>query len=459
MSRSLRSRRALVALVGVVTLASGTALAHGGSLRGEAEALTIPTWLFLLTGGAAVGASFLLATLVTDRRWIATIDDWQRFLGRFPGAVRIYFAPAVGLAGLAAVLGFGFFGEPQPLRNLGVLVVWVGWWAGYTMSVYLVGNTWPALNPFRTLARELPSLGRTYPDSAGAWPAVVGLLALVYVEVVTPLADDPRLLAGVVTAYGLLTVAGAVVFGHETWFARADPVSRVFQAYGRVAPLSRTGDGALRLRLPGMALSDASDSRGPGEVAFVVALLWGTTFDGFVTTPAWGDIARAAVEAGAPALLVYLLTYLLGFGAFLGVYLLAAQVARRTGDTYLTARELGRRFAPPLLAIAAGYHLAHYLGYFVSLSLPLTTALANPLSPPLNPQQFVLPSWIAGLALAFVLLGHLLAIWVAHAAAYDLFPSRLQAVRSQYPFIAVMVLYTMVSLWVVAEPNQLPPFL
>ncbi|WP_435363445.1 hypothetical protein [Haloarchaeobius sp. DYHT-AS-18] len=462
MIRWTRSRRALVALLGVVTLASGTALAHGGSLRGQAETLTIPTWLFLLTGGAAVGASFLLATLVTDRRWIATIDDWQRFLGRVPAAVRTYLAPAVGLVGLAAILGFGFFaptlGLDAPLRNLAVLLVWVGWWAGYTMSVYLVGNTWPALNPFRTLARILPTRGRSYPTDAGAWPAVFGLLALVYVEVVTPLADDPQLLAGVVAVYGVLTLAGAVTFGHETWFARADPVSRVFQAYGRVAPLARTDDG-LRLRLPGMALSDASEHRGPGEVAFVVALLWGTTFDGFVTTPAWGDFARAAVATGVPALLVYLLTYLLGFGVFLGAYLLAARLARRTGDTYLTARELARRFAPPLLAIAAGYHLAHYLGYFVSLSLPLGSALATPLSPPLNPQQFVLPSWIAGLSLAFVLLGHLLAIWVAHAAAYDLFPSRLQAVRSQYPFIAVMVLYTMVSLWVVAEPNQLPPFL
>ncbi|WP_267642948.1 hypothetical protein [Haloarchaeobius amylolyticus] len=462
MTRQTRSRRALVAVLGVVTLASGTALAHGGSLRGQAETLAIPTWLFLLTGGAAVGASFLLATLVTDRRWIATIDDWHRFFGRLPGAVGTYLAPVVGLAGLAVVLGFGFFarslGVEAPLRNLSILLVWVGWWAGYTMSVYLVGNTWPALNPFRTLARLLPSLGRSYPAGVGAWPAVVGLLALVFVEVVSPLADDPQLLAGVVAAYGLLTLAGAIVFGHETWFERADPVSRVFEAYGRVAPLSRTDDG-LRLRLPGMALSDAGEHRGAGEVAFVVALLWGTTYDGFVTTPAWGDIARAAVAAGVPALLVYLLTFLAGFGVFLGAYLLAARLARRTGNTYLTTRELALRFAPPLLAIAAGYHLAHYLGYFVSLSLPLSQALANPFAPPLNPQQFVLPAWVGGLALAFVLLGHLLAIWVAHAAAYDLFPSRLQAVRSQYPFIGVMVLYTMASLWIVAEPNQLPPFL
>jgi len=44
-----------------------------------------------------------------------------------------------------------------------------------------------------------------------------------------------------------------------------------------------------------------------------------------------------------------------------------------------------------------------------------------------------LPDWFGGVGLASIILGHLLAIWVAHTAAYDRFPSRLQAIRSQYP--------------------------
>ena len=91
--------------------------------------------------------------------------------------------------------------------------------------------------------------------------------------------------------------------------------------------------------------------------------------------------------------------------------------------------------------------------------LPLSGVLANPTAPPANPQRFVLPTFVGGLELAFVLLGHLLAIWVAHSVAYDTFPSRLQAVRSQYPFIGAMVVYTMVSLWIVAAPSLTPPYL
>jgi len=58
-----------------------------------------------------------------------------------------------------------------------------------------------------------------------------------------------------------------------------------------------------------------------------------------------------------------------------------------------------------------------------------------------------------------VLLGHLVAIWVAHATAFEVFPGRLQAIRSQYPVVLVMVGYTMLSLWIVSQPSVQPPYL
>ncbi|MFC4549426.1 hypothetical protein, partial [Halorussus sp. GCM10023401] len=369
---------------------------------------------------------------------------------------------ALSVVALAGVIAIGLAGRviptlANPLQNAAVLVVWVGWWAGYVATVYLVGNSWPALNPWRALADWLPSLERPYPDDLGAWPSVVGLLALVWLEVVSPLADQPYLLALVVLGYTAVTLAGAFVFGSETWFDRVDPIARVFRYYGAVAPIHRDEDG-LQLRLPGSALTDPDLVDGRDEVAFVVALLWVTTYDGFVGTPVWRDLARAVVGAGVPAELLYPAAMLLGFGVFLGAYRLAARYARDTAETYLTSAALARRFAGSLLPIAAGYHLAHFLGYFVSLSPVLVGVLTNPLSPPANPVVIVLPGWFGGVSVAAVLLGHLLAVWVAHASAYDAFPGRLQAVRSQYPLVVVMVLYTMSSLWIVSAPNVVPPY-
>ncbi|WP_158057400.1 hypothetical protein [Halorussus halophilus] len=459
--QSHRYRRLAVALVGTLLLAARAA-AHGGALRASAGSLSVPTWLFLLTGGGVVGASFLLASFVTDRAFVRSIHDWHRTAAVDSvlnvGAKLTRALSVVVLAGIVAIGLFGPDGPDAAFRNAAILVVWVGWWAGYVATVYLVGNSWPAVNPWRAIADVLPSFGFDYPEKLGAWPSVVGLLALVWVEVVSPLADDPALLALVILGYSAFTLSGALLFGTDTWFETVDPVSRVFSYYGRVAPVQRTEEGNLELRLPGAALTEPKLVDGADEVAFVVALLWVTTYDGLVGTGAWETFARTVVGAGVPAVLLYPTVLLVGFGLFWGAYRLAARYSRKTAETYLTPQAIGRRLAPSLLPIAAGYHLAHFLGYFISLSPVLVGVLQNPMVPPINPVVIVLPAWFGMLAVTFVLVGHLLAVWVAHATAYDVFPGRLQAVRSQYPFVVVMVLYTMTSLWIVSTPSGSPPF-
>ena len=445
------------------TLFVGTAAAHGGSLgAGGRESIQIPTWLFLLTGGGAIGASFLLSSFVTDRLFIREFHGWGRDATVPARRLLVALGQLAGLAGLAAVIGIGLFGPDAALANLGLLLVWVGWWAGFTMTTYLVGNTWPVLNPFRTVASVLPTLDRDYPDRFGAWPSVVGLLALIWLEVVSPLADDPRLLATTILGYAAVTLTGAFVFGPDQWFADADPVARVFRYYGRVAPLTRDDDtGRLRLRLPGSALTDARLVDGLDEVAFVVALVWVTTYDGLVATPLWRGFATWIVGVGVPPMILYPAVLVAGYVAFLGAYWLAARGARRLADSYVSTRVLAQRFAPPLLAIAAGYHLAHYLEYFLSLAPAALAVAPTPIAGPATGEVpiGVVPGWFGALNLTFVLLGHLLAIWVAHAAAFDRFPGRLQAIRSQYTFTLVMICYTMTSLWIVSQPTVTPPFL
>jgi hypothetical protein len=184
-----------------------------------------------------------------------------------------------------------------------------------------------------------------------------------------------------------------------------------------------------------------------------------TTYDGLVATPAWRTLADAFVGAGLPPVLLYPAALVAGFLVFFAVYWLAAGASRRYADSYCDHVYLARRFAPSLLAIAAGYHLAHYLGYFLSLFPAMVTAFGRPLSAPLTVPVAQLPAWFGGLNMTFVLLGHLLAIWVAHATAFDVFPGRMQAIRSQVPITLVMVCYTMVSLWVIAQPSVEVPYI
>ncbi|PSQ08304.1 hypothetical protein BRC97_00015 [Halobacteriales archaeon QS_6_71_20] len=451
-----RTGPALVALV-VALASAGRVAAHAGGVRSATRgSITVPTWLFLATGGAVVGASFLLSSAVTDRAYIRFIDTWGR---RLPDAGRAArpLGRLLGVVALAVTVAAGLFGPADAGGNAAVLLVWVGWWGVFVLSSYLVGNAWPAVDPFRAVAGVVPSLDRDYPDRLGAWPAVGGLLALVYLEVVTPLADDPRLLAGVVLGYLGLSVAGSVVVGVDDWFGNADPISRLLSAYGRVAPLTRTDDGT-RFRVPGMGLTDADWVDGRDDVGFVVAVVFVTTYDGFVGTGPWAAVARPLVEAGVPALVVYLAAMVGGYALFLALYLAAARAARRTADTYLAPAALARRFAPSLLAIAAGYHLAHNLATVLQLAPTLAVAVASPLSASPTLPRLIVPDWVGGVGVAAVLAGHLLAVWVAHSTAYGLFPDRLQAVRSQYGVTVAMVAYTMASLWIVSRPGGAPPF-
>jgi len=439
----------------------GRLLAHVGSLVDAVDTATVPSWLTVLTGGALVGGSFLFTSLLTDHEGVRAVNAWRAVVPDVPSVREAVVAAtrAVGVLGLAAVLAATMAGPTEPTRNLGVLVVWVAWWAGFAMSTYLVGNAWPLVNPWRTVAARIPGGGDgELPASWGAWPAVVGLLGLVYVEVVSPLASEPRLLAVVVLAYTAATVAGAWRYGVDAWFDRADPVSRVFRVYGRAAPLQRDGDG-VHLRLPGTALADAAEAdRAPGATAFVVALLWATTFDGLVTTPAWNDLATVVVEAGVPAPVWYLLALLAGFTVFRGLYRVAAVRCRERADTFLAPAAIERWFVPALVPIAAGYHVAHFLGYFISLSPALAAVLTDPLGAGAVAVA-VLPAWFGTLQLAFVVLGHLLAVWVAHALALEVFPGLLRPIRSQYPFVVVMVGYTMTSAWVIGQPFVQPAYL
>ena len=487
----------VVLTVGVTLLARGAAASNAavGLSDASGDALSVPRWLYVATGGAAIGGSALLAGFVTDRGFVAAIHGWRRDLGgdrlRQGGSV---VAGVVGVVLLVLVLYRGVVGPQVPTLNLAVIVVFAGGRAGVTIVTYAVGNPWPALNPLRILGR-LPGVV-TYPDRLGRWPALAGILLLVWVETTTAVTRQPDVLAAALVAYVGVALVGSAVVGGDAWRRNVDPIATALRFYSRVAPLAWER-GRLTASIPGMRLVSAVDpdgavvgSEGTGDrdadgrtgdgdtdertdspdgggrlvsglddVAIAVALVWELTFSGFVTTEQGAAAVRAVAATGVPPLLVYAIVFLGGFAAFYLAFLGAARVATRRILTTRSPRTLAVAFAPSLLIIAAGYHLAHYFGFFLSLSPSLVASLSAPLSAPANPIVLTLPAWVSALNIGFVLSGHLVAIWVAHSTAYRLFPSRLQAIRSQYPFVFVMIGYTAASLWLISLPTASPAFL
>jgi len=56
------------------------------------------------------------------------------------------------------------------------------------------------------------------------------------------------------------------------------------------------------------------------------------------------------------------------------------------------------------------------------------------------------------LSVALIVLGHVLAVYLAHRVAIRTFSNRALVMKSQYPMLTLMVVYTVISLWIIAQP-------
>jgi hypothetical protein len=142
------------------------------------------------------------------------------------------------------------------------------------------------------------------------------------------------------------------------------------------------------------------------------------------------------------------------------------RLAERHGDNNRAGHpkstvEVASAFVLTLVPIAIAYHLAHYLSYLVVTGQYLIPRMSDPFGYGWNlfgtadykVDIGLLSARIAWyLAVTFVVLGHVFAVYLAHVVAGRIFGMGRAAFLSQIPMVVLMVLYTMVSLWILAQP-------
>jgi hypothetical protein len=201
-------------------------------------------------------------------------------------------------------------------------------------------------------------------------------------------------------------------------------------------------------------------------VAFVLVLLSTVTFDGFTATPAWASLEGrlyAALEAFGDARLTFIDTLgLVVFPLLFGlVYLGFARWMAWMGDDELSTGAVARLFVLSLVPIAIAYHLAHYFTYLLIQGQLLIRLASDPLglgwdlfgTARYRPDLGIVGAravWYT--AVAAIVAGHVIAVYVAHAVALREYRDRRAALRSQLPMLVLMVGYTVVSLWIIAQP-------
>ncbi len=481
--RASRAFAVAILLALICMVESTPAGAHGLAQRYE---LPIPLGFYLAGAAAAVGLSFLMVAMFLRR---GQAESKTRAL-RLPrlGRIITHFAlvrtvEVVSLGFFVLLLVAGFWGNPSALRNILPLWVWIGWWVGFAAVSALFGNVWPVLNPwaiaFRaadTLARRVRggrglSPGRPYPARLGSWPAALLYVVFAWMELAWPGSEHPAALASAILAYSIVTWLGMAIYGAEAWLRNGEVFSVFFGVLGRFAPFATARDGVLCLRPPAFGLV-GDEPKDMARLVFVILMLSSVTYDGLLETPLVADRVagfstrldaleilgiepEAFVVSGG--LIGLALCFFVVYGAAIAA--MAAFVPDRVSGAEM--RRLAFGFILSLVPIAIAYHTAHYLWFVLVAGQYLIPVVSDPLG--LGWDLFgttlyrvdiglidARGAWYA--AVAAIVLGHVLAVYVAHRSAMRLFGDARTVILSQIPMLGLMIGYTMTSLWILAQP-------
>jgi len=446
---------------------------------GERYELPLPLALFLAASGLVVLVSFGAMAI-----FLRSESDWRDYphvnllksrVGRLLASRPIVLAlRLVALFLYLLVIVAGLLGEQRAFKNIAPVMVWAIAWVGFAYVAALLGNLWALVNPLDTLFRWAEklyalarrggglSIGLRYPDGVGVWPAVVLFLGFVWMELVWEGSDAPAGLATAILIYSALTWFAMLLFGREEWLRRGELFSVVYGYLSRFAPMEVRSVAAGRewnLRPYAVGLLSRVPLA-PSEIVLVVLILSAVSFDGFLETPAWAAIADAF---GSEQAMLKTAGLIAGLLLFLAAYLATCLAIARLGgaDRRHSGRRIAGLFVLTLVPIAIAYHVAHYLSFFLTASQYLVPLASDPLGRGWDlfggSRHFIRPAVIDSRAVWYVSMaaiigGHVVAVLLAHVVALREFATRRAALRSQYPMVALMVAYTMTSLWIIAQP-------
>jgi len=447
---------------------TGEVLAHAS---GRGFVLLLPTETMQFAGTTAVALSFALIAFTPAKVLHVLFREWHLF--KFP---LLNIETALSLLGLlfwTTLVVAGYIGARDPLANPLPLSVWTLLWVGFTFACAMFGNLWAVINPWSGVAR-LIGLGEPplrLPDRVGYAPALLGLLAFGWFEIVDIAPDDPARLAQAVAGYWLFTLLGIVAFGQREWMQRGEFLNVFFGFIGRLAPVQfARAKGIIHVTaaLPGAGLVNGPVPSMSGAF-FILCALATVSYDGLSET--WWWLAQIDVNPlEFPGRSAVVAENSFGLFAACSALTLAFAISLAMGSA-ITGRppDLGqtiRQLSLSIIPISLAYHFAHYLVVLlVNGQYALATA-TDPLATGadwlglgqfyvttsfLNTQETVETIWRT--QSGAIIIGHIIAVCVAHRIALDLWPTERLALKAQIPLALLMLGYTFFGLWLLASPT------
>ena len=467
-------------------LVSSIASAHSFDERYD---LPIPLEFFVVGGGLVVALSFLLL-LISEKYW-------PNFHFRISIHIPI---PAFGLMQISVllvrvisllffclVLTAGYWGSGNPLMNLATNFIWINWWLGCSMAIAILGNFWPLLNPWLSLFDFIQFILRSlgfkkgiefsvcqYPKWIGLYLATTLLLTWSWMEVVYPIAYVPARVTTIALIWTVFNVCGMSFFGKSAWQSRGDVFAVYFAMLSQFSICSyERKDCSIDLHLPGVGIVQELDvwRAVNGFAAFIIAMLSIVLFDGLHGSQVWniflgllqylglGWIASSSYLSGTIGLILV-------WTFFAGLYYFSCFLSSHLFSLASTAI-LANTFAGSLIPIAVAYLIAHGFSSLMIQGQNIFFLISDPLSLGWNlfgtaqyrPNIGIIDAgttWY--LAVSSIVIGHVMALVVSHRLILKLAPDNSAVSLVTLPQTVLMILFTMLSLIIIAEPMTMSGF-
>jgi hypothetical protein len=455
--------------------------------------LPIPAWLFAWGASIVLIVSFFaLSAAWREPRFE---EEHWRPLGAGPSRALLglptqVICGAIGVFLLGVSVYAGLQGTEAPDRNFAITFLFVTAWLGFPALSVVFGNVFKLFNPWRAIGRVTGGAFRLlagqratrlpYPERLGRWPAAIGLMAFVWLEIVygasggVTVGLEPHAAGVAALVYTGYTLAMMALFGAEEWCERGEIFSVFFGMFSRLGCLG-VSKGRLGRRRP---LSAATKwATVPGSAAVVIASIATTSFDG-----AQEGAFKSAIEhtfhwlvdrgVGLAAALhiadtIFMALTFAGVGL---VYLIGVRgMATVRGAPPM--KKLRSGFAHTLIPIAFAYLVAHYFSlFFFQEQAQFTYLLSDPLGTATT-NLFGTTGGIFGIAtggidfkvlsanaiwyvqVGALVVGHVIGLTLAHDRATAYWGDYRQAARSQYWMLAVMVAFTCFGLYLLSVAN------
>jgi hypothetical protein len=484
--RASGPKQRTVGLAALVAAGSMAALlfpdvASAHALVGRKD-LPVPAWLFAWGASLVLIISFALLSVAWTQARLQR-EEWSpgpRWLSRAalnPATEVICGAIGVGL--FVLVLYAGFRGISDPTQNFSITFVFYTFWLGLVLLSVLLGDIFRAFNPwralgrlvsggFRLIARQSAPVPLRYPDWLGRWPAVLGVLLFVWLELIAGggASPSPHDVGVATVVYSVITFACMALFGVEEWIGRGETFSTYFGMFSRLGTFeARDRELGVRKFLTGAA----QWATVPGAAALVLASIAVTSFDGAQegalsgairwTFERCNDIGFSLPNSFRVANTIWMLIV---FGGVCLLYWLGVK-GMHTVRGSPPATQLARSFAHTLIPIALAYLVAHYFSAFLYQEQAQFTYL---LSDPLGHGSDLFGTAGGGInygivgsntvwyvQVAALVVGHVTALTLAHDRALGVYDNVRNASRSQYFMLGVMVAFTCFGLFLLSQAN------